>query len=569
MTKYRTMKKIAVAAIVANVAASSMITALPGEIKAAENGTQSEKSVRAGVTAVNLLKNTQFVGINNWELIGNYQTLTLSGPDETGSYFYEGDYKRYSIRAWENGQVTLGAKGDSTIMRQEVATIPGHTYKLQYKAVQTSGTMYYRVQVYGNGVKLIESSSGAVMTGGYRVSDETTQTLTFKANSTISAAGFGVVGDNHSQGTMRYSNVSLIDITTVADATLNAITTNSTVATGKGEPGGTVVIKNAAGSQIGTGTVDANGNYSVAIPKQAYNTNITATVTALEIPSSASQIVRQAPLVNTTINPITSQDTTASGTGEPGATVTFKADGKDYTTTVASDGTWRVAIPKQAKDSVVEGTATLNGVSSNTAKATVTNGGPSTPTLDNVTDKSTKVTGSADPLNDIIVKVTTDGTTISYTGKVDQAGNYSVNIDTPKAGAVVEVVAKDGSLLSDSVSKIVQDVTAPDAPDVDPVKVTDTKITGTGEANGDVKVTLPSGGIVNGKADKDGHFNITIPQQELGKEIQVTITDAAGNESAPTTVIVKADDNILLAPPTINDYYVNDGYVSGTAPAGA
>ncbi|MBC2195415.1 immunoglobulin-like domain-containing protein [Listeria booriae] len=572
MTKYQTMKKVAMAAIVANVVASSAITAMPGLTKAAENpatdaGTKAQTMLKAGVAATNLLKNTNFDGIANWYLTGQAQVLTLSGPDENGAYFYEADYKRYSIRAWGNGQVSLGSKGDSNIMGQDVATIPGHTYKLQYKAVTTSGTMYYRVQVFGSGPKLAESSNGAVMTGGYRVSDETTQTLTFTANSTTTKFGFGVVGDNHSAGTMRYSNLSLVDVTTIADTTLNALTTQSTTATGTGEPGGTVVIKNAAGTQIGTGTVLPNGTYSVTIPKQAYNTNVTATVTALQIPSAASKTVTQAALANTTINPLTTKSTTASGTGEPGATVTFKAGGKDYTTTVKGDGTWSVVIPKQAKGAAVEATATLNGVSSNKATGTVANGGPTVPTLDNVTNESTKVTGLGDPGNAITVKVTTDGHTISYSGTVGPDGKYSVNIDTPAAGAVVQVVASDGELSSTPVSKTVLDTIAPDAPEVDSVKLNDTTITGKGEPNCDVTVTLPSGGTVAGKTDKDGKFDITIPKQTVvDKEIKVTLTDAAGNVSDPTTVVVKPN---TIANPTISAVTTDDTVVKGTGVAGA
>ncbi|MBC1805394.1 Ig-like domain-containing protein, partial [Listeria booriae] len=49
-----------------------------------------------------------------------------------------------------------------------------------------------------------------------------------------------------------------------------------------------------------------------------------------------------------------------------------------------------------------------------------------------------------------------------------------------------------------------------------------------------------------------------------GTVVTATATENGKQSSASTTVV----DNHFAAP-TINDYYVNDGYVSGTAPAGA
>ncbi|MBC1284120.1 hypothetical protein HB768_13780, partial [Listeria welshimeri] len=268
-----------------------------------------------------------------------------------------------------------------------------------------------------------------------------------------------------------YSNLKITDTASLVQTTLNGVTTNSNVVSGKGEPNGIVTIKNGD-IQIGAGTVDASGNYSINIPRQAYDSTITATVSSNSLTSSANQTVTQAPIAAPTINPLTTKTTTASGTGEAGSTLTFKANGIEYPTTVTSDGTWSVTIPKQAVNTVVEATSVLNGVSSAKATATVSYEGPNTPVLDNVTNTSTRVTGTGDPGNTITVKVKPSN--ISYSGTVDVFGEFSINIDTPDAGATVEAVAQDSTgTISPKATKTVLDVIAPDAPSVNAVKDTD------------------------------------------------------------------------------------------------
>ncbi|MBC2147324.1 Ig-like domain-containing protein, partial [Listeria booriae] len=110
------------------------------------------------------------------------------------------------------------------------------------------------------------------------------------------------------------------------------------------------------------------------------------------------------------------------------------------------------------------------------------------------------------------------------------------------------------------------DTTPPAAPNVTTVYDTDTTIKGSGEANCDVKVTLPSGDVVTGRTDGSGNFSITIPAQTAGREIKVTLTDGAGNESNPTTVIVQAT---ALAKPTIAGVTSNDTMIYGTGISGA
>ncbi|MBC1575978.1 hypothetical protein HB900_16025 [Listeria booriae] len=542
MSKNQTMKKVAMAVVAANVVASSLITAMPAKSMAAENqgteaGNKAEQKLTSGLkSSQNLLQNPEFNGMTGWEKNSSNFTATPNG----------------------DGSITMSATNNqlnpAPQVKQIVNAVPGHTYRLTVTATNVSNAKF-------------DIGIGPLLYGNWgNVTGTRTETCEYTATGNTVNVVLDMLPIQNSLGTFKFSNVSLEDITVLEQTTLNALSTTSTTVAGKGQPNGTVVIKNGE-TQVGTGTVDASGNYNIAIPRQAYGSTLTATVTSGTLTSSASQTVQQAPIATPTINPLTSKSTTASGTGEAGSTLTFKANGIEYPATVTSNGTWSVTIPKQAANTSVEATSVLNGVSSAKATASISYEGPSTPTLENVDNTSTRVTGTGDSGNIITIKVKTGDSTISYSGTIDDAGKFSIDIDAPDAGAIVEAVAQDNTGTdSQNVTTTVLDVIAPDAPKVNAVKSTDTIISGTGEANCDVTVKLPSGGIIQGRINSQGAFSIAIPKQAVGAKIEVSLTDAAGNKGNATTVTVQAD---TLAAPTINDYYATAGYVTGSAPTGA
>ncbi|MBC2147356.1 Ig-like domain-containing protein [Listeria booriae] len=578
MNKNQTMKKVAMAVVAANVVASSLITAMPAKSLAAENqateaGNKAEQKLMGGLkSSQNLLQNTQFNSLDGW--YGNTWLNETDSPAPFSTTLSKGFYNPttsslYAARPNGNNSVTLWTGNDvPAAIAQVFSTIPGHTYELKYTATRVTNNAVYAVGINdGAVIKHIKASGN---TNLYNSGDSwttvpsagVTRAGTFVARS----ANSHIVLEGTGEAQVNYSNISIRDVSILDATTLDSISTTSTSATGKGEPNGTVEIKNGE-TQVATGKVDASGNYSIVIPKQAYGSTITAIVTLGALTSSASQTVQQGAIATPTINPLTSKSTTASGTGEAGSTLTFKANGIEYPTTVASNGTWSVTIPKQTANTSVEAISVLNGVSSAKSTVSISYDGPSTPTLDNVTNTSTRVTGTGDSGNSITIKVKTGDSTISYSGTIDDAGKFSIDIDAPDAGAIVEAVAQDNTGTdSQNVTTTVLDVIAPDAPKVNAVKSTDTIISGTGEANCDVTVKLPSGGIIQGSTNSQGAFSITIPKQAIGAKIEVSLTDAAGNKGNATTVTVQAD---TLAVPTINDYYATAGYVTGSAPAGA
>ena len=114
------------------------------------------------------------------------------------------------------------------------------------------------------------------------------------------------------------------------------------------------------------------------------------------------------------------------------------------------------------------------------------------------------------------------------------------------------------------------DITAPNAPVVNPVKAGDTAVTGTAEAGSTVEVTLPNGTKATATADKDGNFSVPVSGLEEGQTVSVTAKDASNNTSTPTTATVaKADDKTAPDAPVVNPVKAGDKAVTGTAEAGS
>ncbi|MBC1406004.1 cell wall-associated (serine) protease, partial [Listeria welshimeri] len=103
---------------------------------------------------------------------------------------------------------------------------------------------------------------------------------------------------------------AIIDPTTIGD-----VYTTSTAVSGKAEPNADVVIKNSANTIIATGKSDSEGNYNLPIAPQAFDDTITVTVSLDEQTSEAhTKVQDRTTPVEPTINRITDQDTTLSGT---------------------------------------------------------------------------------------------------------------------------------------------------------------------------------------------------------------------------------------------------------------
>ncbi|MBC2181546.1 autolysin modifier protein [Listeria booriae] len=350
----------------------------------------------------------------------------------------------------------------------------------------------------------------------------------------------------------------------MAATTINALTTDSTVASGTAEPNSTVVIKNQAGTQLATGRVGSDGLYSLTIAKQASGAVVTATATANGKTSSASTTVTRDGIDATTLNPLTADSTVASGTAEPNATIVIKnAAGTTIASgTVGSDGIYSITIPKQAEGTVVTATATKDGKTSN-ATVTVTPGqGIAATTLGALTNESTIASGTGEPNATIVIKA---GSTTIATGTIGSDGKYSLTIPKQAAGVVVTATAtKDGKTSNASVTVSKQaagtiTVTAPYYVGYDG----GIKATVSGDATkvyllvGDTKYTTVP---VSGSFEYYAKDKITSTTQNA----YLVALDASGKEVSRAKVTLK-DGNLLRGTVTGQDYIIGGGnYVTGS-----
>src|SRR5699024_737417 len=141
------------------------------------------------------------------------------------------------------------------------------------------------------------------------------------------------------------------DTTAPEAPTLDEVTSDDTTVSGTSEPGSTVTVMFPDGTTA-TGTADEEGNYTIEIPTDinlggGENITITAKDKAgnpSELPTItvADTTAPEAP----TVNEVTSEDTTVSGTSEPGSTVTVMfPDGTTATGTADEEGNYTIEIP--------------------------------------------------------------------------------------------------------------------------------------------------------------------------------------------------------------------------------
>ncbi|WP_280565326.1 Ig-like domain-containing protein, partial [Chromohalobacter sp. 48-RD10] len=225
------------------------------------------------------------------------------------------------------------------------------------------------------------------------------------------------------------------------------------------------------------------------------------------------------------------------------------------------DGNWSVTPePVLADDTQVSATATdAAGNKSEPTTQAVDAAAPDAPTIASASDDVEPLTddlADGDSTNDTTPTLTGraeagstvevfQGDTSLGTTEVNDQGNWNFTPDElAEAGVSFTATATDAagntSPASDAFTLTI-DETAPDAPTIDPTD--GTELTGTAEAGSTVNIDTNGDGEVDetATADGDGNWSVT-PETVLADDTQVsaTATDAAGNESEPTTQTVDA-----------------------------
>ncbi|MBC1419592.1 Ig-like domain-containing protein, partial [Listeria fleischmannii] len=248
------------------------------------------------------------------------------------------------------------------------------------------------------------------------------------------------VGDTVTASVTKNNKTSNISTTVVTQAdlkqtTINDLTTTSTTVSGTAEPNATIVIKNSAGTEVASGTVGDNGNYSLTIAPQKYNDTITAMASLNGKTSISSTNVQD----NSTpskpnVNPFTDDDTTLSGTGTPGDKIQFIIGDKTYMGIIDAEGHFAIVVPKLPGGTVVNVVEENpnNGNRSTPTEVTVRDTTLGEPTIAPVKAGDTKVIITGEP-GATVVLTTPDGDQTSKTA--DATGKATFNVEPAQAGS--------------------------------------------------------------------------------------------------------------------------------------
>ncbi|MBC2306129.1 immunoglobulin-like domain-containing protein [Listeria booriae] len=392
----------------------------------------------------------------------------------------------------------------------------------------------------------IELANGTVLTGVVGADGKYSVTIPKQsAGSVVKAALYDGTGN------VSFDASTTVISDVVAPPTINAVTSDDTTVKGTGVNGATVTL--TIGSATYTGTV-SGGEYSITIPKQSAGTVISAKESLNGRTSTAvNTTVTQGTVAAPTINTVTSDDITVTGTGVKGAVVTLTIAGHNYTGLVDANGAYSITIVKQPVGTTITAKQEINSKSSVNATTTVTQGTVAAPTINTVTTDDTTVTGTG--VKGAVVKLTIGGT--NYTGLVDNDGKYSIVIPKQAFGtAIVANQTLNTKTSTNTVVSVTQGTVA--APTISAVTTDDTTVKGTGITGAVVTITIGSNtytGAVTG-----GNYSITIPKQAAGTVISAKQTVNSKASASVTTTVVSTQTTL-----TTNDFTIGaDNYIRGT-----
>jgi Bacterial Ig domain/S-layer homology domain len=268
------------------------------------------------------------------------------------------------------------------------------------------------------------------------------------------------------------------------------------------------------------------------------------------------------------VNEVNDKSMNITGTAESGSTVSIKVATEEIGSAIAGDnGTFNISIPLQKAGTNLSIIATDEaGNSSEPKNITVKDiTSPVAPKVNEVTDLSTIITGTAEAGSKVSIKAGTEelGTTV-----VKEDGTFNITIPLQKAGEKLTVTATDQAGNESEIQEVVvKDVTSPEAPVVKEVSDYSTEITGTAEAETTVSVKAGTKELGSTVVKEDGSFKIIIPVQLAGIKLTVIATDEAGNQSESLEIAVK--DTTPPELPIVTEVTNQTSIITGIAETGS
>ncbi len=352
------------------------------------------------------------------------------------------------------------------------------------------------------------------------------------------------------------------------------VTADGGAVTGGGEAGASVVVRDASGVVLGSGTAGADGAFTVRIaPAQANGETLSVTVSDAGGNVSPATVVT-APDITAPALPVAQiggDGGTVAGTGEPGATITVRdaADTVIGTAIVAADGSYSVTLSPAQTNAETVRVSQVDAAGNVSASASVVAPDFTAPAQPSATiaGDGASVSGTGEPGAAILITGAT-GATLG-TAVVAGDGSYTAGLDPAQAnGEALRVVQTDAAgNASAPLPLTAPDITAPPAPGatLDPSGAV---VTGTGEIG--ARVTVVDGvGTLLGTAvvTAQGNYSITLSTPQIDSQaLSVAQRDAAGNLS-PATGLTAPDITAPGAP--VAQVGADGGTVTGTGEPGA
>ncbi|MFJ7009813.1 BapA/Bap/LapF family large adhesin, partial [Pseudomonas putida] len=355
------------------------------------------------------------------------------------------------------------------------------------------------------------------------------------------------------------------DFTPPAPLTQVVINADGSVISGQGEAGATVIVSNAAGTVLGTGTVLADGSFRVELSPAQINDQLLSVLQAdppgnvsLPVDVRAPDLTPPAAATELRLNAAGDE---LGGVGEAGATVrVYVGTTQVGTGTVGADGTFVVELDAAQLNGQVLQVTLTDGKANVSAVSTVTavDITPPASVIATINDSGTQVVGTAEAGTRVTV-VNNNGDLLGQV-TVDPDGTFVLNLNNPQInGEVLTVIAQDTTGNPSAPLQVnAPDLTAPVQPDNLLLNPAGTSMTGTAEAGTTITVRDPNNNVVGTvEVGANGQFTVPInPAQNNGQLLTVVSTDDAGNAS----VVVPYQTNDTSPPGVVTDMAINNTF---------
>ncbi|MBT2581271.1 cell wall-binding repeat-containing protein [Planococcus sp. ISL-109] len=233
--------------------------------------------------------------------------------------------------------------------------------------------------------------------------------------------------------------------TSLSKPTVNPVSDKATSVTGQAFPGTTVSVEKGD-SEIGSSSVNSNGEFNIEIPAQKAGTELyvfAKNKSGIISDRTKITVEDKTPPATPTIKEVTDKSTAVKGSAEAESFVSVKAQGTELGKAKANkDGNFEVSIAKQKAGTKLSVTATDAAGNISTAVETTVSDvtAPEIPTVNQVTHKSTEITGSAEAFGEVSVMKDSE---ILASGTATANGSYLIAIDPQAVETKLEVFVTD------------------------------------------------------------------------------------------------------------------------------